>query len=134
MKASISACKAPHWRVKAFEAAIRGPGLRYFESRSYGKAVGMLSIILETQNPAKTLRHHTRYFPKDRWFYCHFILEDQAVEVDPDAAAFQAMASTIVEALTKSLRKIKKEDFDATSFVLDLAAYFDEVFAPDRTI
>jgi hypothetical protein len=133
MNLSISACKAPHWRANAFESAIHGPKLTQFHSRSYGSAVDTFSIILETQTPTKTLRHYTRYHPEDRWFYCHFVLDDDALEAATDSAAFHAIASTILAALKKSLRKLKNKDFNAELFQSDLSAYFDQIISTNKT-
>jgi hypothetical protein len=134
MNLSVSACKASHCRANEFERAIHGPKLEQFCSRSYGSAVDTLSIILETQSPAKTLKHYTRYHPEERWFYCHFVLEDAALDAPSKKASFQAMATTIFEALKKSLRKLKKEDFNAALFEAEFSAYLDQCISTLDTI
>lgn len=89
----------------------------------------MLSIILETQVPKGTLKHYTRYHADNRWFYCHFVLENEALNLPSDKDAFQAIAATILGALKKSLRKLKKEDFNTALLEMDLTAYFDQCFS-----
>ena len=124
MKVSISSCKALEQDVIDFEKAIGGPKIEYFQSRDYGIGVEWVGIIFETQNPAKTLKHHSRYFPEEHLLYYHIVLADE-LELPDKRAAFKAMALTIQTVLRKSFKKVKALDFDSGLFEADLMAYIE---------
>jgi hypothetical protein len=125
MHVSISSDKACHWRTSEFEKVIHGPKIESFRERSYGDALQMVCVILETQNPQRTLRHHTRYFPEQHCLYCHVVLSEE-LEQEDERSVFEAIASTIQTVLRKLFRKAKGEDFDSSRFEADLMQYLDE--------
>ena len=125
MNISISSDKALHDATHAFVRAIRGPKIERFLSRTYGTSVDMVAIILELQNPKRTLRHHTRFFKEQRCLYYHVVLSDE-LELGEERQMFEAIAATILAVLQKSYRKIAGEDFDGSTFQAELTAYFQD--------
>jgi hypothetical protein len=120
---TISSCLAQD--VIDFQKAIKGPKIEYFGSRTYGGGVESVWIIFELQNPAKTLKHYSRYFPEDRMLYYHIPLGDE-LELLDQKAAFKAIALTMQAVLKKSFKKVKGLDFDSGVFEADLMAYIGE--------
>jgi len=125
MKLSISSDKAFHDNTIGFVRAIGGPKIEHFLSRSYGGPVDMAAIILEIQNPKRTLRHHTRFFEEQRCLYYHVVLANE-LELADKRSIFEAIATTIQSVLKKSFRKFKVEGFDCVAFEADLMAYIHE--------
>jgi hypothetical protein len=120
---TISSCLAQD--VVDFQKAIEGPHIEYFRSRAYGGGVEAVWIIFELQNPAKTLKHYSRYFPEDRMLYYHIPLADE-LELLDQKAAFKAIAITLQAVLKKSFKKVKGQDFNSSLFEADLMAYIGE--------
>ena len=84
-----------------------------------------MAIIFELQNPRKTLKHHTRYFPEEQLLYYHIVLADE-LELPNKADVFKAIAITLQATLRKSFKKVKGQDFDSSLFEADLMAYIGE--------
>ncbi len=82
-------------------------------------------IIFQTQNPAKTIKHYSRYFPEEHQLYYHIVLGDE-LELLDQKAAFKAIALTMQAVLKKSFKKVKGLDFNSGVFETDLMAYIGE--------
>ena len=128
MNVSISADKALHDLTLRFIEVISGPKIESFRTQAFGAAVGTVSVILELQNPEATLKHHTRFFPEQRWIYCHAVLDGELDSENP----LRAIADTIHAVLTRAFRKAKGADFDSSAFLNTLAAYLETKIA-DRS-
>jgi hypothetical protein len=122
---TVSSCKALEQDVIDFEKAIGGPKIEYFCSRTYGGGVESVWIFFQTQNPAKTIKHYSRYFPEERQLYYHIVLADE-LELLDQKAAFKAIALTMQAVLKKSFKKVKGQDFNSSLFEADLMAYIGE--------
>ena len=124
MKINIAGGWVPTYRIGEFVKKMGGPKPFDFSAKTFGSTINWVTVDLESQNPEKPFRNRTQDRRQDgRLIFC--IVLDEELKPDDQNEVNKRITQTILNVLTKSLRRWKVPDFDADSFLKELTSFFE---------
>jgi hypothetical protein len=111
------------WRLAAFEKALGGPKIAFFDEKSYGSGLDLLLIELFL---------HENGPKRDFTVYRDSLVAQFSIAIGPDfiaseeGVAFGAIASRMYDGLQKGFKRKKIPNFDYVAFLNDLKIYVSE--------
>jgi hypothetical protein len=113
------------WSLAAFEKAIEGPKIKFFESRSYGAGLDHLLVELSLRDEMAPKRNFTMYrSDPGRAQFC--LLLGPEIKAIKEVEAFHIIARQMFDGLERGFKTKKIPDFEYAAFLSDLKAYVSE--------
>ena len=110
------------WSLVAFEKALDGPEIRFFESINYGTGLEHLLVELSLRDASGPKRDFTLFrTDPGRAQFC--LVMGPEIKATEEVMAFRTIASQMCAGLEKGFERKKIPDFDYVTFLTDLRMY-----------